>query len=134
MIKYMLLCENDHEFEVWFDKGSDYDKQAKKGLVICPHCNSSKTTKAPMAPNIKRNTPSDIDKLAEEIRNDIANNCDNVGENFAEEARAMHYGEKPERGIYGKTKPSEAKELMEEGIGIVPLPKALAPKTKKKLN
>lgn len=44
-----------------------------------------------------------------------------VGGNFAETARAIHYGEEPERLIHGETSSNEAKALVEEGIGIAPL-------------
>jgi hypothetical protein len=49
-------------------------------------------------------------------------NTENVGERFAEEARKIHYGEAPERGIRGKTTPKETEALLEEGIAVLPLP------------
>jgi hypothetical protein len=48
----------------------------------------------------------------------VEETCENVGENFAEEARAIHYGEAEERGIYGEATLAEAKELLEEDIPI----------------
>ena len=75
--------------------------------------------------------------MAAKVRNEIAKNCENVGENFAEEARAIHYGEKPERGIYGSTTPEESEVLKEEGIAAQPLPDIFVPdddSDKKKLN
>jgi len=73
--------------------------------------------------------------MANKIRSEIGKNCENVGENFAEEARAIHYGEKPERGIYGSTTPKESAELKEEGIAAHPLPDILVPDSDKtKLN
>jgi hypothetical protein len=50
MIRYSLVCERRHEFEVWFKNSADYDKQSKHGLVSCPACGSSKVEKALMAP------------------------------------------------------------------------------------
>lgn len=134
MIKYSLKCKHAHVFDVWFNRGSDYDKQRKRGLVECPECGSKKIEKAPMAPNIKRSKPDSLHDIANKIRSEIENNCDDVGTDFAEEARAIHYGEKPERGIYGSTTADQAKDLIDEGVKVVPLPGALAPKSKKKLN
>jgi hypothetical protein len=52
MIRYTLACESGHSFESWFQNSGAYDKQAKRGLVVCPVCNSSKVEKAIMAPRI----------------------------------------------------------------------------------
>mgnify|MGYP006270198689 CR=1 FL=1 len=60
--------------------------------------------------------------LLQEIRTEIEKTCDYVGEDFAEEARKIHYGETDARGIYGETTLHDAQELMEEGIAIAPLP------------
>ncbi len=54
MIRYSLACERGHEFESWFANSSAYDKQAKRGLVACPVCGSSKVEKAVMAPRLAR--------------------------------------------------------------------------------
>ena len=52
MIRFRLQCDEDHEFDVWFRNGADYEQQAKRGLVACPECNSTKVEKALMAPNV----------------------------------------------------------------------------------
>ena len=57
-----------------------------------------------------------------ELRDHIVKNADNVGERFANEARAMHYGDKEHRPIYGEASPDEAKSLIDEGIEVSPLP------------
>ena len=57
-----------------------------------------------------------------ELRDHIVKNADNVGERFANEARAMHYGDKEHRPIYGEASPDEAKSLIDEGIDVSPLP------------
>ena len=134
MIKYLLKCTQEHEFEVWFNKSADYETQRKKRQIICPMCSSTKISKAPMAPNIKKSKGPGLEELAAKIRKDISENCDDVGDKFADEARAIHYGEKPERGIYGHASAKDAKDLIDEGVGIAPLPDALAPIPKKKLN
>lgn len=146
MIRYALICEHEHEFEAWFSNSSDYDAQEKGGLLMCPHCGTAKVTKAIMAPNVstarkKEETSKKqaqalamMNKAADKIRQEIAQNCDYVGENFTEEARAIHYGEKPERGIYGQATPEQAKSLIDEGVGVAPLPDILSPKPKKDVN
>jgi hypothetical protein len=52
MIRYALICQHGHEFESWFQDSAAYDKQAKRGLVTCPHCGSVKVEKAIMAPRL----------------------------------------------------------------------------------
>jgi hypothetical protein len=54
MIRYSLICERRHEFEVWFKDSADYDRQRKRGLVSCPDCGSDKVEKAIMAPALGR--------------------------------------------------------------------------------
>jgi len=54
VIRYNLICEQRHEFESWFANSAAYDKQAKRGLVSCPLCGSSKVEKAIMAPRLAR--------------------------------------------------------------------------------
>lgn len=138
MIKYALKCNREHVFEVWFNRGADFDEQAKRGLVECPMCSSKKIEKAPMAPNVKRSKsdtgPRSLHEIAEKIRGEIESNCDDVGGDFADEARAIHYGEKPERGIYGSATPNQTKDLIDEGVKVMPLPDGITPKSKKKLN
>ena len=145
MIRYHLICASDHEFEGWFSSSADYDDQAASGLLSCPICASKKVEKAIMAPAVKtaRKTAAQKEKqaamamnaVAAKIRQEIDKNCENVGSDFAEEVRAIHYGEKPERGIYGSATPRETAELNEEGIAVHPLPDILVPDADKtKLN
>lgn len=54
MIRYALICDRKHDFEIWFNSSADYDKQHKRGLVTCPACESNKVEKAIMAPAISR--------------------------------------------------------------------------------
>jgi len=146
MIKYTLICETDHEFEIWFSKSSDFDDQAPKGLIACPYCGSTKVEKGIMAPNVSTSRKKTaiaekqkaafqmMNKQAAKIRKEIEENCDYVGKEFADEARAIHYGEKPERAIYGEASPSEAASLADEGVEIAPLPDILSPKGNPKAN
>ncbi|PHR60758.1 MAG: hypothetical protein COA43_06385 [Robiginitomaculum sp.] len=136
MIKYMLKCCQDHEFEAWFGHSSDFDDQACRGLIACPHCGDVHIEKAPMAPHIRtsKSNTRKFDEIAEEMRRDIEKNCENVGDDFADTARAIHYGDAPERGIYGQATIRQAQELAEEGIETLALPDAITPRNKTKLN
>ena len=58
MIRYALVCDQRHEFEIWFKNSADYDKQHERGLVTCPACGSSKVEKAIMAPALGRSSKS----------------------------------------------------------------------------
>ena len=130
MIRYQLQCARGHAFEGWFDSSADYDAQCESGLLACPDCGSAKVEKAIMAPAVKR--AAKTEKLAAAIRQEIAENCDDVGTDFAEEARAMFYGEKDARGIYGQATVEQAKAMAEEGIPAMPLPPVLNPKRAKR--
>ena len=56
------------------------------------------------------------------VRKYIEKNCKNVGDNFTQEARSIHYDKKSSQGIYGKATPEETSELLEEGIDIATIP------------
>ena len=141
MILYQLRCSNGHEFEGWFPNSDAYDTQAKSGDIACPHCSNISISKAIMAPNISparskskkdfeqsggKNQLSDLKKSVlktiDAMRKKIEESCDNVGEDFAEEARRIHYGEAEERGIYGKATEKEAIDLDDEGIEFYKIP------------
>jgi len=63
-----------------------------------------------------------MDEVLQKIRTHVEANCDDVGKDFADVARKMHYGEAEERGIYGESTAEETRDLLEEGIEIMPLP------------
>lgn len=65
---------------------------------------------------------SDVERALQELRKKVEANSDYVGGNFADEARAMHLGDVPTRAIHGEAKPEEARELIEEGVPVMPLP------------
>jgi hypothetical protein len=141
MIRYDLRCQNGDEFDAWFGSMADYDAQAAKGLIQCPHCGSTHVEKAPMAPAVRTSRGNEAQKeravamaMAKKVREHIKDNFDYVGDKFAEEARKMHEGETPERAIWGEATPEEARELAEEGIPASPLPPELAPTPDRKLN
>ena len=135
MIRYSLACVGEHEFEAWFSNSAAYDTQRKRKLVECPVCGSHDVRKAIMAPAVrgtkKEPTPETAEamaaKVAGEIRRKIAETHDYVGDRFADEARSMYYGESKERPVWGEVTPDVAKDLIEEGVPAVPLPKPFAP-------
>jgi hypothetical protein len=61
-------------------------------------------------------------QMLREVREQVVRNAEHVGDRFVDEARRMHYGETEHRSIYGEAKPEEARELVEEGVAIMPLP------------
>jgi hypothetical protein len=50
-----------------------------------------------------------------------------VGDQFADQSRAIHYGEREEVPIHGQATIEEAQALIEEGIAVMPLPFPVAP-------
>jgi hypothetical protein len=138
MIRYALLCEKDHEFDGWFPSSDDFDAQVAAGDVLCPHCGSPNVRKALMAPSIGKSigkaaskdaAASTLADMAQKmsmmmlaLKKHVEENCDYVGDKFAEEARRIHYGETEHRDIYGEATPDEARELIEEGVEVAPLP------------
>lgn len=132
MIRYSLACVGEHEFEAWFSNSKAYDTQRKKKLVECPVCGSTDVRKQIMAPSVRSSdkaVPAEVAaaKAAAEIRQHIASTHDYVGEKFADEARAMYYGETEHRPVWGEVTPEVAKDLAEEGVPAMPLPKPFAP-------
>ena len=144
MILYQLRCADEHSFEAWFRDSASYDLQARSGDVECPYCGSTTITKAPMAPHIGASkpqgdleTPPAINEVDERratevaqqildavgrIREHAEDNFEDVGEDFADEARKIHHGDASERGIYGKATEEDAEELEDEGIDFIRLP------------
>ena len=137
MIHYALVCDNSHKFDGWFASASAYDTQKTRGLVTCPVCTSTSVDKAIMAPAVvgeKRAAPKPAaaalldDKRREirhalaEIRREIEARTDDVGTKFPEVARAIHAGDEPERAIRGRASLDEARALIEEGVGVMPIP------------
>jgi len=131
MIKYNLKCKCGATFESWFSSSHEFDSLRKKKFIKCIYCESSYVKKTVMAPNLssksnkvfkKTKLEKNIKKQLLDFRKYIEKNCKNVGDNFAREARSIHYEKKNSQGIYGKTTPEEASELIEEGIEVVTVP------------
>lgn len=123
MIRYELLCRNDHAFEGWFQSSAAYDEQRKLRKVTCPVCGSAKVEKQIMAPSLgKKNVQQQAETLRAALQRHVEDTCEYVGERFPEEARRIHYGETDPRGIYGEASEQEASELAEEGVRVARLP------------
>lgn len=135
MIKFALACDQAHGFESWFPDGASYEEQARRGLVSCPDCGSTRIGKAPMAPAILggRRAEGEPVALMDEkaralreavlaVRREIEKRTDDVGEAFPQVARAIHAGDEPERAIRGQANLAEVKALLEEGVRIAPVP------------
>ena len=134
MIRYALVCDQEHAFEGWFGSSSDFDDQAARGLVQCPVCNSFDVRKQIMAPAVSGTKKRDLGEqphprqmmmeAMRRVRKHVEDNFDDVGDGFAKEARAIHEGKAEERGIYGQATPDEVKGLLDDGVPVAPLPPA----------
>jgi hypothetical protein len=140
-----LRCSNGHGFEGWFASDDEFMEQNGSGLLQCPLCADSVVTRMPSAPRLNLSgarepepavaakTPDtgvqagDMQALWLKTVRHVLANTEDVGERFAEEARRIHYGEVPQRGIRGQVNPQQRDELLDEGIEIIalPLPRAL---------
>ena len=125
MIKYRLICKDcETAFDSWFSTSKEYERLKKKNFINCHICNSLNVEKTLMSPNIfKPKTVNQIKKYKEtkkiilKYQEFIKKNFDYVGENFAYEARSVHYkNKKSSKGIYGTATKEDLKELKEEGI------------------
>ena len=146
-----------HRFEGWFKSSEDFAGQQQRGLVACPHCGSAEVAKAPMAPRLARKgnqlavpaptasvqaPPAKLPAIASSklppeavammqalaaIQTEAIKDSQWVGDQFAEESRAMHYGERDAATIHGQATREEAEELWDEGILIAPLLIPIAP-------
>ena len=129
MIKYNLTCKKcNNLFDSWFPSSKEYEKLKSLKHINCPNCNSLKIEKSLMSPNVLNSKKEkseivrnekyvQVKNKIKEYQKFIKNNLEYVGENFAYEARSIHYNNKKNsKGIYGKATIDEVKELDEEGI------------------
>jgi hypothetical protein len=130
MILFKLRCAAEHEFEAWFRDGAAYERQVTRGEIACPQCGDSAIEKAPMAPRVARKdrtlpappSPAQLRHMLQAVRRHVETSCENVGDRFAAEARAIHRGEAEARGIYGDATQEEAQALADEGIEVARIP------------
>ena len=146
MVIYNLVCRKNHRFEGWFPSFEDYQKQAEKKLLACPTCGSKKIEKVPhaCAVHVKKDDPAppqkarsggegsvpapqlspvEFKEMLIRVHHHVKANFEDVGPRFAEEARQIHTGKAEERPIHGTTTAQEAKDLAEDGVPFVALPK-----------
>ena len=144
MVIYDLSCGNSHRFEGWFENREDFERQLNDGLIECPLCGSCELTEKPTAPALhftkrtkqldKRTTPKPTavaapssaptlhaDKtalraLTDAVKSTLAKHFDNVGQDFASEALAIHVGDSEPRNIHGTMTPDEETELKDCGV------------------
>lgn len=135
-----LRCAHAHTFEGWFASEEDFQSQSEQGQIECPLCGDKAVSKLPAAPRL--NVSKAREPAAPEakpasaegaqamtlqsmwmraVQHVMANTVD-VGDQFAEEARRIHYGEVEERAIRGQATPEDAQALQDEGIEVVALP------------
>jgi hypothetical protein len=134
MIKYNLICDNEHEFESWFSDSVKFEKLKKKKLLECIYCSSKKIKKSIMSPMISHSKNLDFvnnkferellkeKKRLKQIRKYIEKNFEYVGKNFSKKVREIYYDKKSKKTIYGTTTIKEREELAEEGIDLLSIP------------
>lgn len=151
MIVFDLKCGGQgHVFEAWFGSSADYEAQQARGLIACPICSDAAVTKAVMAPAVaakgnrravapRPDTPApaasgvDMEKMqalveaVAKAQQKLLADSTWVGRDFADQARAMHYGEQDRASIHGEVAPAEAKALIAEGVEVAPLPLPVVP-------
>jgi hypothetical protein len=134
MIKYILKCNNNHEFESWFSNSEEFEKLNIKKLLECIYCSSNtihKSIMAPMVSNLK-NKSDKIDENFKKLRKEknnllqlrkyIESNFEYVGKDFSKKVRDIFYDKKNKKAIYGSTTPQEREELAQEGIDLLSVP------------
>ena len=132
MIKYKLRCQCEHEFEGWFPSSKEYTRQKKMGMIQCPMCESTDVDKGIMAPSVKRSKQrvmaddymvmgQSAEHILRRLNKKIKKDFQNVGKNFAKEARKAHKGKRDQK-FYGTTTKEEANKLLKEGIDLFAVP------------
>ena len=135
MIKYILKCGKEHEFESWFLNSKEFERLKNKKLIECIYCKSKKIQKTIMSPRIlksklkysKKDTinKKEIIKVKNDllkIRKFIEKNFEYVGDQLAEKVKDIYYNDKKNFNIYGTTTLEEREELREEGIELSSIP------------
>jgi hypothetical protein len=133
MIKYLLKCNNKHEFESWFSESKEFEKLKKKNLIECIFCKSKNVNKSIMSPSVVGRNKSTEIKLGKKefskmkkdlikIKRFVEKNFKFVGDKFSREVREIYYDNKKNKNIYGTTTLKEKLELEKEGIDLVGIP------------
>ena len=138
MIVLSLQCDHGHRFDGWFASRDAFGDQCERGLVQCTFCQSVTINALPSGPHVRRSSSATEmvpSGQTEVVRPDqeaaqkvfqalaaIARQAENVGTRFPEEARRIHHDEAPQRSIRGIASREETRELLEEGILVLPAP------------
>ena len=134
MIVYNLACENAHRFEGWFSSAEDFDAQSIDGSLSCPVCGSLEIVRQPSAPYVSTReaeqaeaqkqalTAEQMAEMRKKFVEHIISKSEDVGQQFPEEARRIHYKEAPVRSIRGQASRRDVDELREEGIEVLSIP------------
>jgi len=134
MIKYILKCDKDHEFESWFSDSKEFDKLNKKQFLECIFCSSNKIEKSIMSPMISgvKSKEKNIGLISKELqkekvkllklRNYVEQNFEFVGDQLSKKVREVYYDKNSNKSIYGTTTNEEKEELAEEGIELLSIP------------
>ena len=129
MIVFELICADRHRFEGWFASTEDFEGQKARGLLSCPACGDSKIEKLLTAKIGRADAPASEQTPVpakphrlDEMIDYILLNTENVGKEFPAEARRIHHKQAPERNIRGIATGEETRDLIEEGIAVMPLP------------
>lgn len=137
-----LACSQAHLFEGWFSSENDFQNQLSQGVLECPLCGDKSIEKRLSAPRLNLrgadagsnlaptsfpqaqslSTDAQWQALAMKAMRELTANTEDVGEQFVSEARRMHYGETDARNIRGQASMTDALELLDEGIDVLPLP------------
>lgn len=156
MIKFTLRCADGHRFESWFRSAHACDGLLDAGLVTCAVCGGGAVGKAPMAPHVTRGrrnpdarqdtsavadpatkaaapgplreAPGAAEQALAELRRRIEAQSEYVGHDFVHKAREMQDGLTPERPIHGEARADEARQLLADGVPVIPLPFRIGPK------
>jgi len=135
MIVFELICDAQHRFEGWFASGEDFASQKRRGLLVCPVCGGVHVEKLPVArirKQVAEAAQSTPDRGVEvgqggsadmsRVIDYILAHSEDVGRQFADEARKIYYDQAPQRNIRGIASRGEAEELREEGVPVFSLP------------
>ncbi|QDI75053.1 DUF1178 family protein [Leisingera aquaemixtae] len=98
------------------------EPQAAAPAAAAPSVSLPAPAAAQAGPGLLSRPSGEVEKAIAELRRKVEENSDYVGDRFVREARAMHLGEAPERAIHGEAKLEDARELIEEGVPVLPLP------------
>ncbi|MBM3346844.1 MAG: DUF1178 family protein [Betaproteobacteria bacterium] len=143
MIVFELICPKQHRFEGWFSSSVDFESQKGRGMLSCPSCGHAEIKKLPTA-KIRKSESAGAVRPAEvpvntqggrqvpvatmpqvtlnQLIDYVMANTEDVGKEFAEQARRIHREEVPYRNIRGVASAEETEALIDEGVPVMPLP------------